>query len=390
MAHYLVLGAGLQGTAAVYDLARNAAADAITWVDADSGQLESGLRRLAELGLEEGLRGRVLDAGDHRALQPLFGEADACLNALPYRYSTAMTLLALEGRCHYLDLGGNTEIVREQLELHARHPRAGELCVLPDCGLMPGMGNLFVAYAVAELGDCARVSVRCGGLPQPPRPPLDYLLTFSVAGLTNEYFGTATVLREGRPVEIPTFGELEQYELDPIGPVEAFITSGGLSTTPWTFAGRIAELDYKTVRYPGHHAKFTTLLDLGLLDEDPVTVDGHPVVPRHLLHERLESHLPRDDRRDLVTMRCEALAADGRRRLTLTVHDEYDEHTGFTAMERTTAWSATACAQAVAEGRVEPGPRPLELAIEPRAYVAELARRGIEVDVDLAEEVVAG
>jgi lysine 6-dehydrogenase len=383
--HYLVLGAGRQGTACVYDLLRHGEAELVTWVDGDPDRLQSALRHLGRLGLSEGLRGQVADAGDHRALQPLFSDAAVCVNALPYRFATSMTLLALEGRCHYLDLGGNTEIVREQLELHQAHSRASELCVLPDCGLMPGMGNLFVAHAVAELGDCARVSVRCGGLPKEPRPPLGYMLTFSVAGLTNEYFGRATVLRQGQPVEVDTFGELESFEHPSLGPVEAFITSGGLSTTPWSFAGRIAELDYKTVRYPGHHAKFETLLELGLFQEDPVRVDGYPVIPRHLLHERLERCLPKGDRRDVVTMRMEAVSADGKRRLEVDLLDEYDPETDFTAMERCTAFSATACAHAVATGEVSPGPRPLESAVEPRSHVSALRKRGLDVTVDLIE-----
>ena len=386
MTHYLVLGAGLQGTAAVYDLLGACKADLVTWVEGDPKRLESGLRRLANLGCSERLKGQLLDANDNRALQPLFGEADVCVNALPYRFSVSMTMLALEGRCHYLDLGGNTEVVREQLALHEAHRSAGELCVLPDCGLMPGMGNLFVAYAVAELGDCERVTVRCGGLPQEPRPPLGYFLSFSVAGLTNEYFGQATVLRGGKPVEIDTFGELEQLEIDRVGSVEAFITSGGLSTTPWTYEGRIAELDYKTVRYPGHHAKFATLAELGLLGEEPVIVDGHGVVPRHVLHKMLEDHLPKDDRRDLVTMRCEAIGAADGRRLTIEVFDQFDPETGFTAMERTTAWSTTICAQAVADGDIEPGPRPLEQAVDPVRYVKALIKRGFDVTVDDSAE----
>ncbi|MEO0649930.1 MAG: saccharopine dehydrogenase C-terminal domain-containing protein [Planctomycetota bacterium] len=386
MTHYLVLGAGLQGTAAVYDLVKHCDADLVTWLELDPARLEAGLRRMEELGASKGLRGQSLDVTDHRALQPHFGEADVCVNALPYRFSISMTMLALEGRCHYLDLGGNTEVVREQLELHVGHPSAAELCVLPDCGLMPGMGNLLVAYAVAELGPCARVSVRCGGLPQDPKPPLGYALSFNVAGLTNEYFGQATVLRDGKPVDVATFGEVEEFELPRVGPVEAFITSGGLSTTPWTFAGQIGSLDYKTVRYRGHHAKFTTLVELGLLQEDPVLVDGHPVVPRHLLHERLTACLPSDDRRDLVTMTCQAEAADGGRRLAIELFDEFDPETGFTAMERTTAWSTTICAHDVARGKIAPGPRPLESAVDPHDYLRSLVRRGFDVTVDDSAE----
>ncbi len=381
MIHYLVLGAGKQGTAAVLDMVEHGDAKTVTWVESNAAQLEQGLRRVRKLTGFNGLRGQAIDANDRRALQPLFTEADVCLNALPYRFSAGMTLLSLEGRTHYVDLGGNTDIVREQFELHRVHPAADELSVLPDCGLMPGMGNHFVAYALAELGDLASASVRCGGLPQDPKPPLDYMLTFSVAGLTNEYFGEAAILRDGERVTAQTFGELEQLEIEGVGSCEAFITSGGLSTMPWTFAGRIDNLDYKTVRYPGHHAKVGAMLQLGLLGEDPVLVDGQNVVPRHLLHRLMEQHLSFPDDRDLVVLRCAAVAKDGGERITIDVLDHFDERTGFTAMERTTAFSAAAVAHLIATGGVEPGPRPAELAVDPKAYIAALRKRGIAVDI---------
>lgn len=388
MTHYLVLGAGLQGTAAVHDLLLRSEATALTWVDNDAARLQSGLSRIRGLcrsALEQpgfqGLRGQAADAADRRALAPLFQSADVCLNALPYRFSAALTQLALEGGCHYLDLGGNTQVVREQLELHRAHPRAAELCVLPDCGLMPGMGNLFTALALQRMGDLERVALRCGGLPRDPKPPLDYMLLFSVAGLTNEYFGHAEVLRQGRVVSVATFTGLETVHVPGLGRLEAFITSGGLSTTPTSFAGRIEELDYKTLRYPGHHAKFQVLLELGLLDEDPIAVGGQMVVPRHLMHVLLERVLHHPGDRDVAVLSMEARAKSGAH-LSIHVEDHFDEATGFTAMERTTAYSATACAHLVARGDVQPGPRSLELAVDPEAYLEALRARGIRVEID--------
>ena len=382
MTTYLVLGAGMQGTACVYDLIRHGGARAVTWIDADSDRLEQGLRRIRRLTSFDSLRGQAVDASDRRALQPLFTEAEVCVNALPYRFAPAMTVLSLEGRTHYLDLGGNTEIVREQLELHRAHPRAAELCVLPDCGLMPGMGNLFVAHAVNELGDLSTCEVRCGGLPREPKPPLGYKLVFSVAGLTNEYFGKAHVLRDGKLTLIPTFEELEQLDIEGVGECEAFLTSGGLGTTPWTFEGRIDRLDYKTVRYRGHHAKFQTLLELGLLGEEPVRVGRTTVVPRQLLHVLLEERLAFPDDTDLVFLRMTAVAKQDGESLVMEVLDLPDPEDGFSAMERTTAYSATAIAALVAKGEVPPGPNPIETAVDPEKFLAGLAERGIDVCID--------
>jgi lysine 6-dehydrogenase len=391
MTHYLVLGAGRQGTAVVHDLVEHGGATSITWVDSREAALQTSMRRVSQATGFKALRGQALDASDRRALMPLFTEAKVCVNALPYRYSLAMTQLALEGGTHYLDLGGNTEIVQEQLELHRAHHRGAELCVLPDCGLMPGLGNLLVALAVDELGPCSVVEVRCGGLPQDPMPPLDYMIVFSVAGLTNEYFGRAQVLRDGAVTEVPTFTELEEFEVEGLGPVEAFITSGGLSTTPQTFAGRIDELDYKTIRYPGHHGKFKVLLELGLLGEDPVRVGNVDIVPRQLLHHQLEKHLTHPGAKDVtvLTMRAEAKppkkgaqAPEGKRAIRARMLDVHDERTGYSSMERTTAFSATACAAMVARGDAVVGPGTLETAIDPHTFLRELATRGIEVAIE--------
>ncbi len=381
MVHYLVLGAGMQGTACVFDLIRHGGATNLTWVDGHEVRLEQGLQRIAELTGFSNLRGQTVDATDQRALLPLFSEAKLCVNALPYRFAPAMTMLALQARTHYLDLGGNNEIVREQLEMHRAHPSGAELCVLPDCGLMPGMGNLFVAHAVAQLGDLERCEVRCGGLPQEPKPPLDYKLVFSVAGLINEYFGQAQILRNGRLIEIATFSELEQIEIDQLGTCEAFVTSGGLGTTPYTFEGRIDNLDYKTIRYPGHHAKFSTLLDLGLLGEEPLQIGSKAIAPREVLHYLLERKLAFPKDLDLVFLRMTAQAKSGAM-LRMEMFDKPDRETAFTAMERTTAYSATAVAAMVARGKVRTGPGTLEQVVDPNSYLEELAARGIEVRVE--------
>src|SRR3712207_3206358 len=99
--------------------------------------------------------------------------------------------------------------------------------------------------------------------------------------------------------------ELESLDFpEPFGRMEAFQTSGGTSTLPETFLGRVRELDYKTIRYPGHCERFKLLLDLGLCGSDPVELDGARVAPRRLLGEMLYRHLPADEP-DVVLIRLE-------------------------------------------------------------------------------------
>ena len=189
--HYLVLGAGLQGTAAVHDLIVRGNARALTWIDNDAKRLDTGLARIrkvcaAEIGRAgfAGLNGHLLDASNEAALAPLFKAADVCFNALPYRFSLQMTRLALDGDAHYIDLGGNTDIVRKQLEMHKAHANASKLCVLPDCGLMPGMGNIFTALAVKRVREFAsEISTLCSYSPSPARIRLSNRFLFMIEAI---------------------------------------------------------------------------------------------------------------------------------------------------------------------------------------------------------------
>ena len=113
-----------------------------------------------------------------------------------------------------------------------------------------------------------------GGLPQDPQAPWNYVSTFNLGGLTNEYDGNAFFIRDGQVTPVPCFSGYEVLEFpEPLGKLEAFVTSGGLSTSPWTFEGRLKRLENKTLRYPGHVAQFKAFSDLGLLGLDPIDVE---------------------------------------------------------------------------------------------------------------------
>src|SRR5256714_10315643 len=155
------------------------------------------------------------------------------------------------------------------------------------------MVAVLAAHVASRFSRLDELHIRVGGLPQNPRPPLDYQIVFSVEGLINEYVERARVIRGGHVVEVESMTEVESLDFPaPFGRMEAFQTSGGTSTLPETFAGRVRELDYKTIRYPGHCERFKLLIDLGLCASDAVEVDGSRVTPRPLLREMLYRHLP--------------------------------------------------------------------------------------------------
>lgn len=272
--------------------------------------------------------------------------------------------------------------MRAELQLHAQAKQAG-VSIVPDCGLAPGLGNHLAAHGIASMDTPQHVHVRCGGLPEKPVGPLGYKLVFNFYGLWNEYRGEAEFLRGGKRVHVPTLTELECFETSHFGPLEACVTSGGTSTCPQTFEGVLESFDYKTIRYPGHWAQIRTLFALGFMDERFVADDGTTFAPVQLTQRLFEQRLAFPEVRDVVLLRVLVRGQhQGRARaMQYDLCDRHDEATGFTAMERTTAFPAALVGHFQARGLVEPGARPLEVCVPAQRYFDELAQHGIAVQL---------
>lgn len=374
---YVVLGAGRQGAAIGYDLAVHGDAADLVLADADLEVARSAAARVNRLVGRDAARAAGCDVARPHDVGELLAAADVAVSAVPYRFNVDLARVAVETRTSFTDLGGNTDIVKQELALDAEARRAG-VAVVPDLGLAPGMGNILAAWAVERLDEPRHVTIRCGGLPQNPRPPLFYKLVFSVHGLTNEYAGEAIAIVDGEVVRVPTLTGIEPVDVPGVGRLEAAVTSGGTSTCPETFAGRLESYDYKTLRYPGHWQIMAAAKALGLLGMTPIEVGGTKVVPREVLHRLIEQLATYDDE-DLVVLR---VAARGRHEgrdatLRLDIVDRQDRATGFTAMERTTGYPTSIVAILMGQGRITPGARPPELAVPGADLAAALAARGL-------------
>ncbi len=381
--NYVVLGAGRQGVALAYDLARHGEAARVTLADLYTDVARRAVERLHALLPTSSCRfgAAVCDVARPDTLRPLLAGAQVVVSAVPYRYNVGLTDAAVAAGCSFCDLGGNTDVVRQQLGRHERAAAAG-VSVVPDCGLAPGLGNILAAHGIAALDTVEEVHVRCGGLPERPVGPLGYKLVFNFDGLINEYSGVGEFLRDGRRVQVPALTELEELEFPPpVGRCEAAVTSGGTSTCPDTFAGRLRTYDYKTVRYPGHFAVMRALFGLGCFEERVRLADGRVVEPRPLLRTLFEHALAFPQVRDLVVLRCTVQGQRGGRPVTRVYDllDRHDEATGFSAMERTTAFAAALVAHLQARRLVAPGARPLELALPLDVYMAELPQHDVRV-----------
>jgi len=373
----LVLGAGRMGLGAVHDLASQPDVTEVTVADADAAKA----RHVADRVKHGRVKAVQIDVKDNAAVVGLMRGHAATISCVNYWHNEQLARAAIAAGSHFCDLGGNNDVVARELELD-REARAAGVNVIPDCGLAPGMVAVLVAHGAARFEQLDGIHIRVGGLPQDPRPPLDYQLVFSVEGLINEYIEPARIIRDGKIAVVESMTEIESLEFPaPFQRMEAFQTSGGTSTLPDTFLGRVRDLDYKTIRYPGHCVRFRTMIDLGLCGSDPIEVGGKSVVPRRVLGELLVQNLPHDEP-DVVLVRVEVSGRSGQaaKRLRYDIIDRQDPATGLSAMMRTTAFPASIVALMMARGHTTAkGALPQERCIPPDMFMSELSRRNIRV-----------
>ena len=382
MSHtYAVLGAGRQGTAAAYDMARWGEAGRVVLADRDLEIAQRASKRVNQLVGTKVAEAVQVDVTDLQAVERVLTGVDAFLSAVPYYYNLDITKVAIQVKAHMCDLGGHTGIARQQHGFSDEAQAAG-ISIVPNCGQVPGMGTTLMVYAMELLDEAVDVYMWDGGIPQDPRPPFNYLLSFNIAGLTNEYAEPAIFLRDGKVTEVESMTELETVEFpEPIGTLEAFVAGGGTDTMPWTFEGKIRTLQNKTLRHPGSLAQLRDFYDLGLWDLAPIRVGDVEVVPRDVFHALFEPKVTFPGDKDVVIIRIKAVGKkDGRDAEAMVgVIDYLDEETGFTAMERCTGWSAAIVAEMMARGQIPPGAGGVETQVPARPFVEQLRHRGIDV-----------
>ncbi len=208
----------------------------------------------------DNVTGIELDVSDDDALKQAIEGHDAVLSALPYDVTKHLAKAAAEVGANYFDLTedvAGTRYVR-QLAEHA------DSAIMPQCGLAPGFISIVAHDLAHEFDEIHDVRMRVGALPQYPSNALKYNLTWSTEGVINEYCNPCEAIRDGEQREIMPLEGKESFALDGVD-YEAFNTSGGLGTLCETLAGKVRNLDYKSVRYPGHCDIAKLLVrDLGL------------------------------------------------------------------------------------------------------------------------------
>jgi len=373
----MVIGAGMMARAITFNLAQREEIDEICLVDREVKKAE----QIANWLSDKRVIPMRLDVTAPRAVREAMRGCAAAISAVPYFLNLSLAQAAVASGTHFCDLGGNNRIVEKEFALDEQAKQA-RVTIIPDCGLAPGLVNILTAGAIAELTDVEVVKIRVGGLPQRPHPPLDYQIVFSPHGLINEYMEQATIIRDGKAVKLSSLTEPEEISFPGYKCLEAFHTSGGTSTLPQTMLGRVANLDYKTIRYPGHLEKISALAKLGFLDTTPRLVDEVEVSPRELAVQLLSENLSFDEP-DVVLLRVTANGSvdDQAVEVCYQIIDHFDEKTGLSAMMRTTGFPAAQVVFMLANGGIkECGTLTQETHVPHEEFVAGLRRFGIGVE----------
>ncbi|MFN0131353.1 MAG: saccharopine dehydrogenase NADP-binding domain-containing protein [Phycisphaerales bacterium] len=271
----LVLGGGKVGkSVAELLLAAGRGAYRVTLADRDAEGLAlaqanmARLKSVAPFPVE--FSTLALDAGDHSAVRAAFKGAAYVVCMLPYHLVAGIAEMANEAGVHYFDVTEDVETTERVRDIE----RSGKarVALVPQCGLAPG----YIAIAANELARGFHaihdLTLRVGALPQFPTNALKYNITWSAAGVVNEYCEPCNAMLDGRAVQVPALEGLERFSFEGVE-YEAFYTSGGVGTLVETIVGEKrasprANIAYKTIRYPGHRDLMKFLLqDLRLSAE---------------------------------------------------------------------------------------------------------------------------
>jgi|SRR3989338_8995356 len=335
MKSYLVLGSGV-GKAIALNLAHQKDTERVAIMDKDKSVLKLG--RILNDKCEY-----IVSDLTKLNVPSLFKQFGVVISALPAKYNFELAKKAIEQGVNFCDLGGVVDITWRQINKLNKLAKENKVSVIPDCGLMPGMGVLFAKKLLLELRNVDTITIYVGGMPQKPLAPVYYQRVFNYDGLASICYDKSPVLLSKRIFEVDPMSQREEFTIPELvkfskkfsGRVEAFITAGA-SIAPWTFKDMgVSNFYEKTVRWPGF-------------------VDFVKSIPRSKFKNRLEPYINTPvtkENPDLVWMKVQATREWFKSDISVrsySILDLFDARTGLTAMERTTGFPTAIIARMIA------------------------------------------
>jgi lysine 6-dehydrogenase len=372
-----VFGSGLMGSAIARDLVASKNVDHVTVCDVDRARLNT----LARAEGTSKLSVKIHDVRRVPETAKLLQQFDVGIGALPYSLTQYAIESTVRAGVNFVDLIFGWRFAETRVHAAAKKKK---ITIIPACGLAPGLSNILAMAGTETMDRVDEVHIKVGGIPETPKPPLNYRIVFSFEAVLEEYLRKARIVKNGRAVDVPALSGLETIRFPPpIGECECFYTDG-LSTLVRTMRS-VREMDEKTIRWPGHVAQIQTLIECGLLDEHPVTYDGQPIIPRKFVARTISDRIQLRNEKDLTLLRVDIQGRTGTKRIhqRYQMIDHYDTRKKMTSMARTTAFPCSIAAQLLASGEViRKGLVPPELAFTQelrKRIMRYLSERGIEI-----------
>jgi saccharopine dehydrogenase (NAD+, L-lysine-forming) len=379
---FVVLGAGLMGRAALYDLARSPEASEIIVADYDQPRAQQAAR---EFGHGKA-RSAFCDVRQTTDTVRLLSGSIAVLNCTQYYWNLAVMKSALAARAHYLDLGGLFYTTRKQLKLNSEFRRAGRLAIL-GIGSAPGIANVMARFLADQLQRVTAIKVYNGSRELRPAASDPLAFSFSIATILDELTIAPMHYIGGKFRQEQHFSDPEKVSFPaPIGKlVVRHSIHSEVATLPLSFRRQgVREVFFK-INYDPQLIETVRLLgSMGLLEQTPVAVNGCPVAPRAFLEQLLKGRASGSNAppRDAETVRVvvEGSSAGRKRRLTLDATTRYSTRPVFSAVARDTGFPIAVAAQMLARGEIRTrGVHPPEMVIPARPFLQELDKRGIKI-----------
>jgi lysine 6-dehydrogenase len=394
----VVLGCGLMGSSIALDLLDSNSVRKVTVVDNGPERLKALEQRASKKPsgdfsyshVKDKLETRLLDiTKNEEEFKKFLSGFDLGIGALPHGIAEKAVFAAVESKIDFVDLIYSWRY-QDGSNLDSKAKKGG-VTIIPACGLAPGLTNILAKYSADQMEEVDQVKIYVGGIPEIPKPPLNYRIVFAIESVLEEYMRDALIIRDGKRVNAPALSEVEELTFAELQDqkFEAFITDG-LSTLPESLK-KVRFMEEKTIRWKGHAEQIALLIDLGLFSERPINVHhgGPRVAPRALLSTLLERKLAmHQGDKDMTLLRVDV---KGRKRKgdrstrvkQYEMVDHFDQATQTTSMARTTAFPCSIVAQMILEGKIsDKGFIPPELAIRDDRFdelLARLSRKGLNI-----------
>jgi len=370
----IVLGCGLMGSVIARDLSGSVSVDAVSVLD-------TSVENLRRIGGLPKVKPMVGDVRDSDFVMRVVKQFDIAVGALPHAIDDEAVQAVTRAGVSLVDLV--FDLRGDEPEIDSMAKKNGTT-IIPACGVAPGLTNILTMHAVDLMDKTDEIHIKVGGLPQEPEPPLNYRVPWSLDDVMGMYTHPVRIIENGKMTKVEALTGLEKITFPPpIGECEAFYTDG-LSTLLSTIKN-VDYMDEKTIRYPGHADEIRTLIQCGLLDQEPIEFSGVHMSPREFTAKVLTPKLTTGEVKDVTLLRIDVKGRKGGHQVAHTVQmiDYYDERERTTSMARTTGFPASIAAQMVANGEVkERGIMPCELAFRGERFtkfMKELDGRGIKI-----------